>query len=117
MPTVLNYTPGQQVTIFQEVKDGYGQRVDDGYIPAVDRIFYPPLFQQLPNFPQLMTKLDVGLYYFQFTLPVGAAAVGSWLVDIIYLNPTTGLINYHTYQIVVTAPFGNFGVVTVGPAP
>lgn len=117
MPTVLNYTPGQQVTIFQEVKDGYGQRTDDGYIPAVDRIFYPPLFLQLPNYPQSMTRLDTGLYYFQFTLPMGAVAVGSWLVDIIYLNPTTHLLNYHTYQINVTAPFGNFGVVTVVPAP
>lgn len=117
MPTVLNYTPGQQVTIFQEVKDGYGQRTDDGYIPAVDRIFFPPLFQQLPNYPQSMIRLDTGLYYFQFTLPPGAASVGSWLVDIIFLNPATGLLNFNTYQIVVTAPFGNYGVVTVVPAP
>ncbi|MGI0058145.1 MAG: hypothetical protein ACREBJ_00115 [Nitrosotalea sp.] len=114
MPTVLNYTPGQQVTVFQEVKDGYGQRTDDGYVPSVDRIFYPPnFFEQAPGYPQLMTRLDTGLYYFQFTLPTGAAAVGSYLVDIIYLSQVTGLLDFNTYQIVVTAPFGNYGV-TVG---
>jgi hypothetical protein len=117
MPTVLNYTPGQQVTIFQEVKDGYGQRTDDGYIPSVDRIFYPPnFFIQAPGYPQLMNRIDTGLYYFQFTLPGGAAGVGSYLVDIIYLDPVTSLLVFNTYQIVVTAPFGNFGV-TVGVNP
>ncbi len=115
MPTVLNYTPGQQVTIFEEVKDGYGQRTDDGYVPVVTRIF-PPSFNPLTGYPQLMTRLDTGLYYFQFTLPTGAVAVGSYLVDITYLNPVTQLLNTNTYQIVVTAPFGNFGV-TIGSAP
>jgi hypothetical protein len=116
MPTVLNYTPGQQVTIFQEIKDGYVQRTDDGYVPVVTRIFSPPNFMPLTGYPQRMTRLDTGLYYFQFTLPQGAVAVGSYLVDITFLSPATGLLNTNTYQIVVTAPFGNFGV-TIGSAP
>lgn len=114
MPTVLNYTPGQQVTIFQEVKDGYGQRTDDGYVPVVTRIFSPPNFMPLTGYPQHMTRLDTGLYYFQFTLPQGAAAVGSFLVDISYLDPVSSLLFTDTYQIVVTAPFGNFGVTVIG---
>ena len=114
MPTVLNYTPGQQVTVFQEVKDGYGNRTDDGYTPVVTRVILPPSFTLALGYPQNMTRLDTGLYYFQFTLPTGAAAVGSYLVDIAYLNPTLGIINTNTYQIVVTAPFGNYGLTAVG---
>lgn len=113
MPTVLNYTPGQQVTVFQEVKDGYGARTDDGYVPVVTRVILPG-FTLAVGYPQVMSRLDTGLYYFQFTLPTGAVAVGSWLVDISYLNPDNGVINTNTYQVVVTAPFGNFGVVSVG---
>ncbi len=112
MPTVLNYTPGQQVTIFQEVKDGYGVRTDDGYVPVVTRVVFPG-FTLATGYPQSMTRLDTGLYYFQFTLPLGAASVGSYLVDITYLNPINGFLNTNTYQVVVTAPFGNFGL-TVG---
>ena len=42
MSDILNYTPGQQVTFYQEVKDGYtNQRTDDGYIPVVTRIILP----------------------------------------------------------------------------
>ena len=111
MPTVLNYTPGQVATIFQEIKDGYGVRTDDGYIPTVDRIIFPG-FTVATGYPQDMIRLDTGLYYFQFTLPSGAAAVGSYLIDIAYLNPVNGYINTETYQIVVTAPFGNFGLST-----
>lgn len=111
MPTVLNYTPGQQVTVFQEVKDGYGNRTDDGYTPVVTRVIVPG-FTLAIGYPVAMARLDTGLYYYQFTLPNGAAAVGSYLVDISYLNPVNSVINTSTYQVVVTAPFGNFGVST-----
>ena len=114
MSDILNYTPGQTVTFYQEVKDGYGQRTDDGYIPAVTRLIVPPLFTLATGYPQSMTRLDVGLYYFQFVLPVGAAAVGTWFVDIAYLDPDSQLIVNDSRQVVVTAPFGNFGISTVG---
>ena len=39
--TILNHTPGQLVTFFQEVKDVYGVRTDDGYVPVVTRIITP----------------------------------------------------------------------------
>lgn len=109
MTTILNYTPGQTATFFQEIKDGYGVRTDDGYIPVVSRIIVPG-FTLASGFPQNMIRLDIGLYYYQFILPNGAAAVGSYLVDIIYLNPIDGFLNTNTYQIVVNAPFGNFGL-------
>lgn len=112
MTTILNHTPGQRVTFFQEIKDGYGVRTDDGYIPVVTRIV-TPTFTLASGYPQVMIRLDTGLYYFQFTIPSGAASVGSYLADVAYLNPVNGRIINDIFQIVVTAPFGNFGI-TVG---
>ncbi len=110
---ILSYFPGQQATIFLETLDLNGERTDDGYdgytTPVVTRIILPPCFTLATGFPQPMTQLDVGLYYFQFVLPVGAMAVGSYLIDVAYMN-TLGYINTQLYQIVVTAPFGNYGI-------
>jgi hypothetical protein len=113
MGDILNYTPGQQVTFYQEVKDGYNQRTDDGYIPVVTRIILPN-FTLFDGYPSAMSRFDVGLYYFQFQLPIGAASVGTYFIDIAYLNPDTQLVVNDSRQIIVTAPFGNFGVSTVG---
>jgi hypothetical protein len=109
MTETLSYFPGQLVTVFQEMKDINGVRTDGYGAPVVSRIVLPTM-TLASGYPQTMTRLDIGLYYFQFTLPTGAASVGSYLVDISFLNPTTGLPNNSTYQVVVTAPFGNFGV-------
>lgn len=115
MPTVLNYTPGQRATVFQEVKDANGVRTDDGYVPVISRIIFPN-FTLASGYPIAMTRLDTGLYYYQFNLPKGAEAIGSYLVDIVFLNPINSILNTNTYQIVVTAPFGNFGVSVVVPS-
>lgn len=116
MPTVLNYTPGQQVTVFQEIIDATGARTDDGYTPVVTRIIVPGFTLATGTYPIAMNRLDTGLYYYQFNLPSGASAVGSYLVDIVFLNPVTNVLNNNTYQIVVTAPFGNFGISVVVPS-
>jgi hypothetical protein len=110
MNTVLNYTPGATATIFLELKDGYGQRMDDGYIPVVQQIILPT-FTTATGYPQNMTELDIGLYYFQFTLPTGSTAVGSYLVDVAYLS-SAGYINNDIFQIVCFAVSGNYGVTT-----
>lgn len=112
MTEILSYFPGQQVTIFLETLDVNGQRTDDGYngsaVPVVLRVILPG-YTLASGYPQPMTQLDVGLYTFQFNLPTGAVAVGSYLVDVAYMN-TLGFVNYQTYQIIVTAPFGNYGI-------
>lgn len=116
MTEILSYFPGMQVTIFLETLDANGQRQSDGYdgysVPVVTRIILPGL-TLAAGYPQAMTQLDIGLYTFQFTLPIGAVAIGSYLVDVAYLN-YAGYVNYQTYQIVVTAPFGNYGITVVG---
>jgi hypothetical protein len=113
--TILYYSPGQKATIFLETLDGYGQRADgytapDGY-PFVSKITFPDL-SLAPNFPKDMTKLSTGLYYFQFTLPTTASAIGSYLIDVTYNQPNTSNNFKILYQLVVTAPFGTYTATT-----
>ena len=118
MTTQLYYFPGQKATVFLETKDGYA-RADagtpfDGYAePVITRIIFPDLSLAV-GFPQPMIKLDTGLYFFQFTLPTGAASVGSYLVDVTYNVPNTGYFTTNIFKIIVTAPFGNFGMTVIG---
>lgn len=113
--TELYYFPGQKATVFLETLDGYGIRADgytnpDGY-PVITRVIFPDL-SLAANFPKNMVKLDVGLYFFQFTLPTGATSVGSYLVDGYYNRPGTSTYSTALWQILVTAPFGNFGTTS-----
>ena len=113
MLNTLAYSPGQTATVFLETLDGYGQRADGYFTPFVSRLIFPNLVLAA-GYPANMTKLDVGLYYYQFILPTGAAAVGSYLVDISFNAPDTPYINTALYQIAVNAPFGNFSTTVVG---
>lgn len=111
MDQTLSYFPGQQVTLFLTTTDGYGGFTDGYFIPQINRVV-PPNFIAFSGYPQTMTKYDVGIYYFHFTLPTGAVSIGSYLVDAVYDDPATGLIKHKVYQILVSAPFGNFGTTT-----
>ena len=110
----LSYFPGQEVTVLLETVDADSIRADgyllpDGYIlPIVSKILKPNL-TYIDGYPFDMTKLEVGVYYYKFTLPTGASAVGSYIVDVTYLDPADSTLKQILYQIVVTAPYGNFG--------
>jgi hypothetical protein len=107
----LFYSPGQVVTLYLETKDGYGVREDTNYLPYASRLLLPS-FITSTNFPQNMTRIDTGLYYIQFTLPSGGASVGTYLLDIVYLDILSGLNLIKSYQIIVTAPFGLYSLTT-----
>lgn len=88
--TELYYFPGQKATVFLETLDSNGVRADgytppDGY-PIITRVIFPDL-TLADGFPQNMTKLDTGLYFFQFTLPTGGSSIGSYGVDVTYNVP------------------------------
>lgn len=106
--TVLYYSPKQKASIFLETFDNVGVRAD-GYAPVVTRVIFPDL-SLAGGFPQEMVKLDVGLYFFQFTLPSGANAIGSYLVDVLYNKPNTNSYLTAIYQLVVNAPYGSYSV-------
>lgn len=111
MITVLQYFPGNKVTLFLEVVDGYG-RVNSLTTPQIDGVLFPD-FSAAPGYPKFMTQLGIGLYSFQFTLPTGAASVGSYLVEASYTYQD-GYVNSQLYQIIVNAPYGNFSTTVIG---
>lgn len=105
---ILQHFPGQRVTLFLEVVDGYG-RVDSLTTPKIDGILMPD-FAAMIGYPQDMVRIGVGLYYHQFVLPTGAAALGSYLAEASYTYQD-GYVNSQLYQVIVTAPFGRFSAV------
>ncbi len=116
---ILNYFPGQIATIFLEVTDGYNHvRLDSTTTPKVMQVIYPDL-SLASGFPQNMTKIDSGLYTFQFTIPTGASSVGSYLLDVQYTSPLTqggdsgNDLSRKIYQLIVNAPFGLYSA-TIG---
>lgn len=114
MVSFLHYTPGQEVTISLEILNADGYRVDgyvDGYAPAVNRIFKPNLSLITDGYGP-MTKIDTGLYRYKFTLPTGSVAVGSYLVDVSYKSSVTLQLKQQLYQVIVTAPFGQYSLIT-----
>jgi len=114
MAQVLNYFPGQLATIFLQTLDGYGNRADSDSLPVITRVIFPNL-TLAAGYPVNMARFDVGLYYGQFQLPTGGAAVGNYLVDVFFDNPADGYGPKHEiFQIIVQAPFGNFSTKVVG---
>ena len=111
MSYILNYAPGQTATMVFQTLDSLGARSDGYGIPVVTRIISPSL-TLATGFPHPMTRLDVGLFMFQFVLPVLASAVGTYIADISYQNPDTGNPKATFFQIVVSAPFGQYSVST-----
>lgn len=124
MVQILQYSPGQQVTIFLDTKnmdgyyaDGYyldGYNIDGYESPIIFRVILPDMTNST-SFPQAMTKISTGIYYKKFTLPTGASAVGSYWVDVAYREPDTKLLKFIAYQIVVSAPFGLYSVIAGTP--
>ena len=110
---VLQHSPGQLATIFLETLDDTGARADGYILPLITRVIMPNLSLD-PAFPSSMIKIDVGLYYFQYILVFGAAGMGSYLVDIMFADPDTSVLQNTAVQIVVTAPFGNYTAVVAG---
>jgi len=121
MVQILSYSPGQTATLFLETKnyDGYytdGYYLDgyniDGYESPVFKRLIGPLFTLDGYYPQPMVKFDTGIYYYKFILPTGAAAIGSYFADIAYREPDTKLLKFVSYQIIVSAPYGNYNIST-----
>lgn len=111
MSFILASSPGQQVSLVFETLNSLGERSDGYGIPVISRIVFPNL-SVAAGYPQNMTRLDVGLFIFQFVLPTQASAVGSYIADVSYQDPDTGQAKNTFFQIVVSAPFGNYSVST-----
>jgi len=112
--TVLTYSPGQVATVFWQILNLDGYRVDGyGGAPVITRVVLPNL-TVAAGYPVSMNRFDVGLYVYSFTLPTGAASVGSYLVDIQWYNPDTLQLQEDFVQIVVNSPYGVYSVIPIG---
>ncbi len=100
---------GQKATLFLETVDGYGVRTDGYIAPFISRIVFPDL-SLATGFPQNMIKLDTGLYYFQFTLPNNALALGSYLAEAVFTNPANNFKNIQAYEIIVNTSRGMYSL-------
>ena len=108
---LLFHTPGQKVTMFLETFGSDGYRANCPGLPIVNQIILPNLEEDgytLPTF----TLVDVGIYRVQYTLPKGSVSIGSYLVDVSFTAPGTSTPRQQLFQIICTAPFGNYGLTT-----
>lgn len=108
--TVLSYTPGQKATIILETFGTDGYRMDCPDLPIVANIFGPD-FMPIDGYGGNMTQISTGLYGFYYTIPTGAAAVGSYILDVTYIDPITLGNKELIYQLLVNAPYGIYSAV------
>lgn len=106
---VLHHTPGAQVSIILEIlNDTTGVREDGYSTPKVQNIILPDLSEST-LYPLDMVRISTGLYYHRFTLPTGAAGIGSYIVDLSWRdaanNPKQGFI-----QVICSSTAGSFSV-------
>jgi hypothetical protein len=121
MHLISSYFPGQLATILLETKNSDGYSVDSSTLPYISNVYgitstsgfttYDG-YLRTDGYNQPLTKIATGLYYGQVTLPKLAASIGSYFVNVVFTNPTNGFPDTQRYQLIVTAPFGNFGVTT-----
>lgn len=109
MTQVFYHSPGQSVTVVLETLSVTGSREDSPSLPTVDRIILPSL-TLAANYPQSMIRIDTGLYYYKFILPSGSSAIGTYIIDVSYVDPAISVLKSVAYQVVVTAAAGNFGL-------
>lgn len=114
MSTVLSYSPGQIATVAQQILNLDGYRVDGyGGAPIVAKVILPNL-TLATGYPISMTRLDIGLYNYSFTLPTGPSSIGTYLVDLYWYHPDTFQLQQNFIQINVSSPYGVYSVIPVG---
>jgi len=102
--------PSQTVSLVVETTNSDGVRADgylDGYDAPVVTSLWLPSGSASSSFPQTMTQLGTGLYYINITIPSGSSGVGSFIADIHWGQPGTGLARADVYIINSALPFGN----------
>ena len=110
-PTSIFANPGQNVTIVIQTLDGYGTRVDGYTPPQIDFIIIPSTPTPLSGFPQVMTKIETGLYSRTITLGTGSASLGTTIVSVSWPQPGTNITQNEVFTIQIALPFGNTTVI------
>lgn len=109
MSFIINASPGQFVTLFLETKDGYSRADAYSGPPIISQIIFPNM-SLASGYPKPMVRVSQGLYTFGFTLPMMASAVGSYLVDVSWMDGATQSFSQTFFQVICTAPFGQYSI-------
>ncbi len=88
-------------------------RQDAYSAPMINKIIVPDL-SEVPGFPASMIKISTGLYYYNFIIPIAQSSVGSFLVDIEYIDANSMITKNDFVQIIVTNSLGSRGGYTAG---
>jgi len=111
MSTILQYTPGSQVTVLLQILDSTGIREDGYTTPVISRIILPDLSES-SLYPIDMIKIDTGLYYHKFTLPTGSVSIGTYIIDLSWTDSSNNT-KQDIIQILCNPTSGQF---TVSPS-
>lgn len=106
---VLQYSPGSLVTVILQTLNDLGLREDGYSTPSVTRVIMPDLSESM-LYPLDMIRISEGLYYHKFMLPSSSAAVGSYIVDLLYTNVDGYQKNDLTQVICTASSGGNFSI-------
>lgn len=81
----------------------YGARVDVS-TPQVMSIYFPDRSYS-EGFPQTMTRLETGLYFYDIIIPTGLTSLGTFIASTMHTEGNNTVWN--TFIINVARPFGN----------
>ena len=111
---VMYYNSNMIATIILNVESSDGYAMDPPESPVVKGVFKPDLVA-MDGFPQNMTRLGIltGAFISQFQLPAGLSSIGTYIVVVSYVDPSTKYERQVLYSLIVGVPFGNNSVVGV----
>jgi len=126
MSNSLFYRPGEVGTLVIETFDPNidGYRIDGYSIPYIDKIYLPKNSDgyilstdgyalSLDGYSSsfVFTKLEIGLYLYNFRLPSGPSKIGTYLFDIRYWNtPIESEVKKKQISVVSQSVSGNLGL-------
>jgi hypothetical protein len=115
----INATPGQKISLILIITDVNGVRIDSDdallpvpILPQITQILIPAAgawsLDITTVLPVDMTRLGVGVYAYNYQVPPGGIAIGTYLIDAEYIVNTISKVQ--TFQIIVNAPLGMFSM-------
>lgn len=99
MSKIIYAAPNQSINLIFTVLNSLQQRTNAVSLPIVTNVYKPDI-TLLSGFPLEMTNIDVGLYLFNIILPMGQAAIGTYIINISWIDPDTLKQRQTHYQII-----------------
>ena len=99
MSEIIYAYPKQTINLVFEVLNSSQERTDAPSLPIILNVYKPDL-TLFTGYPLVMTNIDIGLYSFNIILPMGPAAIGTYIANIIWTDPSSLKQKQTYYQII-----------------